>query len=383
MVNLDSVNKKEMEKFADIPKERAKIIHDSSANIENNFPINELASKLHPKKQFVRVSKIIEENEGAKTFILEADKEHTKELAYFKPGQYISIEVPINGGLYHRPYTISSSSKKVFETGYSITIKKAQHGLVSNYFLEQVKENDIFKISGPSGTFCYEPLRDASHIIAIAGGSGITPFMSMAEAILDGTTKCSLTILYGVKSKEDIILKDRLEAITTLTDKVKLAYVMIVDDKEFASSFIDKELLDKYVKEKNSFFVSGPNSMYERVNEVLKKYHIPNKYVRHDSFLSNLEPESKEEFTIKVLTQKGEKIIKCNGQETLLSAMERNGIEVPSKCNVGECGFCRSKLVLGKVKTFANGIRVGDKELNYIHPCASFPESDITLRLPK
>ena len=385
-LNLNGLGKKEIKKFYEIPKERDKIIRDTSASqINTNFLINKIAKNLHPKVQYVKVAKIIEENEETKTFVLTPDLEtSTKQLAKFKPGQYISIEVPIGESLYKRPYTLSSSPKKVEENKYTITIRRVPYGKVSNYFLDHVEIGDAFKISAPTGELYYNPLRDANHIIGIAGGSGITPFMSMAEAIYDKTLNCKLTILYGVKSKSDIIFRERLEEITSKTDNVKLAYVMVVDDDtEFASSFIDRELLDKYLEEENSFFVSGPLSIYERMNEVLTEYNLPIKYIRHDAFMSEMEIYKEEEYNVKILTHNEEINIKCNSKETILAAMERNGILAPSRCHVGECGFCRSKLISGKVKTFNDTIRIADRQYNYIHPCASYPESDIVLKLPK
>ncbi len=384
-INLNGLNQKDIEKFNEITKERIKIIRDSSSNnINVNFTVNELAKKLHPKVQRVKVVDIIEENEDTKTFVLKPDEEYTKNLAYFKPGQYISIEVSIGESLYHRPYTISSSPKKALENIYTITIKRVSYGRVSNYFLEQVEIGDKFNISSPTGNFYYESLRDAKHIIGVAGESGITPFMSMAEAIYDGTLDCKLTILYGVKSKGDIIFRDKLEEITSKNDKVKLAYVMVVDDdSEFASSFIDKELIDKYIIEENSFFVSGPISLYSRMNEVLKEYNIPIKFVRHDAFRSEIDLISEKEYNLKVLTHEKEIEIKCSGKESLLSAIEKNGLLAPSKCHVGECGFCRSKLISGKIKTVDDHMRLGDKDKNYIHPCISYPESDIVIKLAK
>lgn len=385
-INLNGLGKRDVEKFYEMQKERNKIIKDSSASeINTNFSINKIAKSLHPKVQYVKVAKIIIENEETKTFVLTPDLEtSTKKLAKFKPGQYISIEVPIGEGIYKRPYTLSSSPKKVEENEYTITIRRVPYGIVSDYFLEHVEIGDTFKISAPTGEFYYNPIRDAKHIIGIAGGRGITPFMSMAEAIYDGILDCKLTILYGVKSKSDIIFRERLEEITSKTDKVKLAYVMVVDDDtEFASSFIDKELLDKYIEEESSFFVCGPTSIYERMNEVLKEYNIPIKYVRHDAFMSKMEIYKEEEYNLKILTHNEEINIKCNGKETLLTAMEKRGVIAPSRCHVGSCGFCRSKLLNGKVKTFNDTIRVSDREYNYIHPCSSYPESDIVLKLPK
>lgn len=385
-LNLNGLGKKDIERFYELTKERDKIIRDSSSNaIDTNFTSNKLARTLHPKVQYVKVAKIIEENEETKTFVLEPDLEtSTKHLARFKPGQYISIEVPIGESIYKRPYTLSSSPKKVEDNIYTITIRRVPYGKVSNYFLEHVEIGDTFKISAPTGEFSYQPIRDAQHIIGIAGGRGITPFMSMAEAIYDGTLDCKLTILYGVKSKSDIIFREKLEEITSKTENVKLAYVMVVDDDtEFASSFIDKELLDKYLEEENSFFVCGPNSIYERMNEVLKEYNIPIKYIRHDAFKNEIEINREEEYNLKILTHNEEINIKCYSTETLLDSMEKSGVIAPSRCHVGECGFCRSKLVSGKVKTFNDTLRAADKEYNYIHPCSSYPESDIILKLPK
>ncbi len=87
-------------------------------------------------------------------------------------------------------------------------------------------------------------------------------------------------------------------------------------------------------------------------------------------------------YNLTILARGQEVNIPCCARETLLYAMEKNGINAPSKCHVGECGFCRSKLKSGKVKTFDGTIRTADKEYEFIHPCASFPESDVVIELP-
>lgn len=65
----------------------------------------------------------------------------------------------------------------------------------------------------PSGDFCYEPVKDAEHVVALAGGSGITPFYSMAQAVADGTDNYALTIFYGARTAEDLIFKKELDAL--------------------------------------------------------------------------------------------------------------------------------------------------------------------------
>lgn len=384
-IKLDGLGKRDMLAFRDTVKDREKVIRKSSARpVFNNYEANNIAEKLHPLKQFVKVDKIIKENDDVKTFVLVPDVDAgTKSLAYFKAGQYISVCVEIDGGIYRRPYTLSCSPKYALESKYTITIKRVKNGIVSNYFLDEIEEGDSFVVSAPSGDFCYSTLRDANHVIALAGGSGITPFVSMAEAIYDGIEDFELTILYGAKNKNDLIFREKLEDITCKLEKVNLVYILSEEsDNEFTNGYIDKNIIEQYLKEENSFFVCGSVGFYNYMNDVLKEFDLPKKYIRHDLFMGEIELKSDSEYKVTVLTQDREINIICNGQETLLQAMEKNKIIVPNKCHVGECGFCRSKLISGKVKTFDEAIRASDKDYNYIHPCATYPESDIVIKLP-
>ncbi len=385
-IDLQGIDAKDMNKFALLNKEREKIIHDSSLDaIHTEFNTNVIAQKLHPKEQWVKVSEIILETEDTKSFVLVPDTESgTKELAYFKAGQYISVEVKIDGGVYHRPYTLSCSPKQAFDNKYKITIKKVPNGIVSNYFFDLVQVGDTFSISAPVGEFTYERLRDANHILAIAGGSGITPIMSITEAIYDDIIDATISILYGTKTVQDILFKKRLDELASKSKKIKIEYILSEEKNEsFMHGLITKDLMDTYLEEENSFFLCGPVPMYSYMNEILKEYNIAKKYIRHDLFRSDINNLRQERYSLTVLTHEKSIEIPCYGDETLLSTMEKNGILAPSKCYVGECGFCKSKLISGKVKTFDGDMRLKDKNYNYIHPCTAYPESDIVLKLPK
>lgn len=384
-LDLKGLGKKDRQAFKTINKEREKIIHNSSSNpINTKFIANDLAKVLHPNIQHIKIADIIEEGKDAKTFVLVPDIDAgTKKLAYFRPGQYISIKAEIEGGIYQRPYTISCSPKNVFDHFYTITIKRRPRGVVSNYFLDEVQIDDKFTISAPAGEFYYERLRDAKNIIALAGGSGITPFVSMAEAIADGTIDCKLTILYGARTEKDFLFQEKLNEISKKNNRVQIEYILSEEiSPNYETGFINKEMIEKYMENETSFFVCGPLSMYEAMNEVLKEFHLPNKYIRHDAFFGRVELRGNDFYNLTILTRGKTINITCSARETLLSAMERNGILAPSKCHVGECGFCRSKLKSGKVKIFDDKIRMADKEFEYIHPCATFAESDVEIELP-
>lgn len=371
--------------FDKLSKKREKIIRKSSSKpIETHDSIFELANRLHPEEQHVKVDEIIRENDDVKTFVLVPDEgSGTKQLAYFKAGQYVSVCVSIHDGIYKRPYTLSCSPKMALQNKYTITIKREVEGTVSNFFLDEVEVGDTFLISEPLGNFYYVGLRDAKHVIAIAEDIGIVPFASMAEAIYDGVLDFSLTILYNAKTKNDLIFREKLEDITCKLENVNLVYILSEeDDNEFLKGPVDKSIIESYMKEENSFFVCGSVPFYAHMNDVLKEFQLPNKFIRHEAFMGEMELKDEAEYNLTVITQNEELKMKCNSRKTLLQTMEENGVVTLSHCHVGECGFCRSKLISGKVKTFDENIRAADKNHNYIHPCVTFPESDVILQLP-
>ncbi len=384
-LNLKGLGKKDMAAFKELPKNREKIIHSSSSSpIRTDYVANEIGALLHPTVQHVKVVDIIEENKNTKTFVLGPNIDAgTKKLAYFRPGQYISIEVPIESGLYRRPYTISCSPKNVFDNLYTITVQRKPRGIVSNYFLDSVEVDDTFTISGPMGNFYYEPLRDARNVIALVNGRGITSILSMAEAIKDGILDFKLTILYSARAERDLLFKQELEEISRKNNLIHIEYILSDEDKEeYYYGHLSKEIIEPFLEPETSFFVSGTNAFLESTNAVLKEFNLPNKYIRHDAFFGKVDLFGNDPYTVTVITSEKEYTLTCHHTETLLSAMEKEGIPTNSRCQVGECGFCRSKLKSGMVRTIDGVLRKADEENEFIHPCVAFPESDVVLELP-
>ena len=156
----------------------------------------------------------ITEHADAKSYTLAPDTEKGVEtLAYFRAGQYVSIALDIGEAKLNKPYTIRSCPKDALKGTYTITVKRTAKGFASDYILDNWQVGTKVKLSAPLGEFYHQELRDAKQVVALAGGSGITPFYSMAAAIADGTEDFSLTILYGSRTKDGILLRDELEGI--------------------------------------------------------------------------------------------------------------------------------------------------------------------------
>ena len=370
--------KMDMLKFKNLGEEREKIIAEgSSKDLETIYKSNTIANLLHPKGIKVKVSKIVKETDNTKSFYLEPMSLNA--MPPFMAGGYITVLVKIDNRIYKRPYSISSSPDNL--SYYRITIK--QEGVVSTYMLKEIAEGDILNILGPFGHFTYSKIRDQKDVLLIAGGSGITPFMSYLQSSYFLKNINSVTLLYGAKNEFELIFKKEIDAIASQNPKVKVAYILTEEKRsDYEYGFIDEEKLRRIGLENKSIFLSGPVPMYFYISETLKKLDIPNKYIRHEIFTETPENLENKQFTLTVKMLDKTITIPCQENETLITSMEKARAKTLVHCTVGICGFCRSKLLSGEVKTDNSHIRMADKEENYIHPCVTYPLSDVVIEVP-
>lgn len=362
---------------------------------ESVFSANILASSLHPLCQHVIVDKI-EEEKDARSYTLVPDKKKgTEELAYFRAGQYLSVALNIDGSSVNKPYTICSSPKAALEGYYTLTVKRTKPGFASSYILDNWKTGTEVSVSAPLGEFYHQELRDSRNVIAVAGGSGITPFVSMAEAVKDGTEDFSLTILYGSRTKESILLKDRLEEIASASGgRVKVVHVLSDEDAgDCERGFISADLIRKYAPDGDySIYVCGPGALYDYERKEIEKLGLRKKYYRFElsgdrkinaSDTSFPEEKKDREYNLSVVIRGEKKTIKTSSSEPLLWAMEKAGIKAPSHCRSGECGFCHSRLIKGDVyvRPDKDGRRLADKKFGWIHPCSTYALGDVEIEI--
>ena len=440
-------------KFFSIVRERTRRFKKGSKKpLPMEYPVNALARRLHPSKQYVKIAKIEEHILGCKTFTFVADKDRgTEELAYFSAGQYITIFLNIKGLKVTRAYSLcsapcSSISNRSGKIGfYQITVKAVNGGLVSTYILENWKEGTEVTISAPEGNFDYNYLRDAPTVVGIAGGSGITPFLSMAKSIAAGDEEFNLILLYGNRDKKSILFKEDFDRLSRESAKIKVVYVLS-DEKDSDSAgekyeygFITADLVRKYTaglttancqenaalhstaestvenqqpvqqsancppsQNPYSIFLCGPQSMYNFMDKELEKLGLEKKYIRHEMFgeihsaktqegypglencPSSASANSANEITIDVEICGKHYTVKGNPDDTILQILEKGGIAVPNRCRSGECGWCHSYLKSGKVfvPQKLDYRRKADYKYGFIHPCCTFALSDLELDIP-
>ena len=393
-VKVGLIGKLDMLKFKNITKVREQEIQASPATpLPKVLTTNEKAKQHHPVKQEVVISEIRQNGPDAKTIVLKTPD--GSRLALYRAGQYVSVSVPIGDTVTSRSYSLCSSPEWAKRGEYNITVKRDDAGYVSPYIQDNWQVGQRVTISGPQGHLYYEPLRDAKKVIALAGGSGITPFMGMAYAIRDGHEDFDLTIIFGSRTEDGIVYKKELDEVCAACEKVHVVHVLSDEEKAgYEHGFITAELIKKYAGDgEYSIFMCGPQAMYNFLDGEIAKLGLRRKFVRREMFGAIKDPWNQpgypqdmrgKSFKLKVVQYANEYEAEASADEPLLVALERAGIAAPSRCRSGECGWCRSKLLSGKVfipeKT--DGRRAADLDFNYIHPCSSFPVSDVVIEVP-
>ncbi|HON78955.1 MAG TPA: FAD-binding oxidoreductase [Spirochaetota bacterium] len=343
---------------------------------------------LHPRRLDLRVSEVIIETPSTKTLRMVSE---TGYLPPFEAGQYINLFVETAGVRTSRPYSISSAPGMT--AYYDITVRRQQGGFVSEYLLETVKPGDRFESSGPAGQFRYNPLIHGRELVFIAGGSGITPFMSMIRETTDRGLDRSIHLLYGNRLEGDIIfhreLKERAER------HKNFIYTPVISEPSKKCSeltgLISGDLMKKVLRsvEGKNFFLCGPGALYDYCMPELEKLGVPLHRVRREMFGSPVditsdpgwpgEVKKGTRFTVKV---KGKGDLSALAEESLLVSLERGGYAVPALCRSGECSLCRVKLLSGKVyQPRGAHVRASDLKYGYIHSCAAYPLSDCEVLL--
>ena len=378
-------------------KLREKMIAEASDELPTSvYNANILAKKLHPHAQYAVVSAIAE-HPGAKSYTLVPDTEKgTEALAYFRAGQYVSVALDIGEAKLNKPYTIRSCPKDALKGSYTLTVKRTAKGFASDYILDNWSVGTKVKLSGPLGEFYHQELRDAKQVVALAGGSGITPFYSMAEAIADGTEDFSLTVLYGSLTKDAILLGQELEAGAQRSGgKVKVVHVLSHEECDGCEKgFLTADLIRKYAPEGDySVYVCGPKAMYSFLDQELPKLglkarrirkELPGEYGDPTGDAAYPKEAAGKIYKVTVLIRGESQTVECRADQTLLDALEKAGIRAPSHCRSGECGWCHSRLVSGDVyiPEDTDGRRAADKKFGWVHTCCSYPLSDVTLDVP-
>ena len=247
-----------------------------------DFIANEFEPLLAKKRIAAEILDIIDETSDVRTFVLRPSVNWTAHL----PGQYVSVEVDINGVRHHRHYSLSCSPSEFEEHGtISITVKRVSGGRVSNYLHDHLTVGQLLHISQPAGDFVMDlvasdgaasrddsvPVTDAECAVGsslfIAAGSGITPIMSMIESLAAAPELAPgnpLTLIYVVRSSSDVIFAKRLTEIAARMSNFSL----VIHETSLSGRLTKEQLAQQCADlETRQIYVCGPYAFMEFISQ--------------------------------------------------------------------------------------------------------------------
>ncbi len=376
MINLNKISFLE-DKVKSVSKKRLDYLNSGEDTLINtNSYIERMKDKLYKDEIIVEVKKI-DDYGKYKTIILGSLNE--EELPIFRAGNKISLTIEIDNKYYSKAYTIISSPNRCFNGEVKIAILDKED-TIDKYLFNNISIGERLIISSPFGEFYYNKYRDKDRVIAIVSGEGIMPIMAMIQSIIDGIDNYKLTVFYTEKRFEDILFYEDLLKVSKRND-IDINIVLSSEDRDNCiKGYVTKEMIKKVMEKSNtSFFLSGTEGMLKYLNKELESLKLPKKLIRYEDYLPvcNIKKVVEYKLTLFINNEKYE--VPCYNNKTIIQAIYDSGIYIPSKCNVGSCGFCKSELLSGEVKIVNDKRDITDIKYNYIHPCSTYPLSDIKM----
>jgi 3-phenylpropionate/trans-cinnamate dioxygenase ferredoxin reductase subunit len=315
----------------------------------------------------------------------------------FEPGQFVTLELDIDGEAVNRCYTISSSPARPHTI--SITVKRVPGGKVSNWLHDNLKAGSRVSVLGPSGEFSCA-LHPRRPYLFLSAGSGVTPLMSMTRALTDLAIADDIVFVHSARTPKDIIFRHELNTLTYTHPGVRQIQICQKRDGELEwpglTGFLDRSVLEREVPDfrERTVFCCGPAPYMAAVRALLTDAGFDMGHYHEESFnLGELTaaspaeappvecaPASGEGVGVKVrFARTGDEITVAPGQ-TVLAAAQAHGLRLPASCSQGLCGTCKSKLVEGQVDMqHGGGIRKREIDQGMFLPCCSKPLSDLVV----
>jgi len=309
----------------------------------------------------------------------------------FKPGQFLTVRVNVDGKPVARCYTISSPPEA---TGY-LEISVKRQGLLSGTLHSTVRPGSMIAINAAAGGFTY-PAGDDRSVVLIAGGVGITPMTCMLRHAVQADPTRPVTLLYSVHTNRDVAFREELRLLGARNPQVKLVVTTTrgPHETEFFSGRIDRRMIQDHVDDPANtiFMICGPAPMIDAMKSALAELGVPAAQIRSEAFEAAVASASATDAPSKVsavvapaasgfqlqLVDSGTTLTASPGS-TILETCEEAGVALPVVCRAGVCGSCRTRLADGRVRCESELLDANDRADGYILPCVSWPEEDCAL----
>ncbi len=301
-----------------------------------------------------------------------------REVFGFTLGQYLTLRHQIDGQDLRRSYSICAG---VDDGELRVGVRKVRGGQFSNWINEALRPGDTLQVMAPQGRF-FVPIEPqaARHHVGIAGGSGITPILSIMKTVLAREPHSRFTLIYGNRQLRSTMFKEEIEDLKNrYMSRLVLQHVFSDEhtDVPLNMGVMNREKIGEFLQgvvpagQIDHVYVCGPFQMNDEAEAALLAAGVPEERIHIERFglaqppggasgpvgavVHEPQPGDAETARI-VLVRDGlsREIPFTRGQPSILDAASSAGLEVPYSCTSGVCGTCRAKVMEGEVRMERN-----------------------------
>lgn len=340
----------------------------------------------------LKVKQIVQETKDAISIVFE----QPSPKIHYKAGQFLTLISTIGGKEVRRAYSLSSSP--FIDADLVVTVKRVDQGLMSNWLPDNLRVGHVVKVMAPTGHFTTEYKKENKrHLIMFAGGSGITPMMSLIKSTLTQEPESICSLIYCNRDIDSIIFKEAFDQLQT-THAGRLHVIHVLDNAPMNwqgySGLLNRELLAKLVEripdwgiDRTTYLMCGPEGMMKNVETLLAERNIAKEKIFKESFVQGTINKDEKKTSAPATEKKAHEVtIRYDGQEfkimvepnhTILETALDQGIDLPYSCQSGLCTACRGKALSGQVKLDEEeGLSQSERAEGYVLTCVGHPMSD-------
>ena len=356
-------------------------------------PADAAAARYHP----LRVHEVIEETHDAKSVVFDVPAQLAEQFAY-RPGQFLTLRLPIDGR--HVPRCYSMSSAPGLDGRLRVTVKRVPQGRGSNYVCDRVRAGDTIELLPPSGLFSPRDL--TQNLLLMAGGSGITPVFSILRTAL-AQPGGRIVLFYANRDERSVIFAGALKELARRHPE-RLQVVHWLDSVQGVPS--PEQLVAwarRWAADSAQAFICGPGIFMDTAQTALEQAGLAPEAIHVERFVSLPDEEALQQIQQQVAAEAastpaavdearvqlrldGEEYeFTCGGNETLLEAGLRAGINVPFSCQAGMCASCMCQVQEGSVHMRHNEVLdAKDLAKRWTLACQSVPTTDsVRVKFPE
>ncbi len=310
----------------------------------------------------------------------------------FRAGQHLTLMSVIDGEEVRRNYSLCTAPA---DNDVMVTVKRIAGGLFSNWAAEELKPGERIAVMPPHGSFTVEfNSSAANHYVGFAGGSGITPIISLIRTALSTEPDSRFTLFYGNRDSSSVIFLEALAALKDrYLDRFELYHFLSDEEQdiELFNGMLDRDTcadaVDRLVGDPAAvahWFICGPGPMMDAAEAVLVDRGVDSARIHIERFtagrpsaamaaaLQAAQAEAKG-LALSVTLDGRTRKVEFNGESILESAREA-GLPAPFACKAGVCATCRAKVTKGKVEMAVHyGLTQEEVDAGYVLTCQSVP----------